>query len=129
MRYVLDASAVLAVLYGEPTTTVLADAINDTPFCSAVNLAEIASKLSRNGDGERIAPLLDELTLAIVPLTEEFAMAAGELEPVGRRLGLSLADRCCLATAAAFDAVALTTDRAWLELPSVVADRVRCVRA
>jgi len=40
-----------------------------------------------------------------------------EIRTLTRPLGLSLADRAYLATAIRMDAVALTADRVWAELP------------
>lgn len=96
---------------------------------SASNHAEVISKLIRLGaDPDSLDDLAERSNVNVIPLTQELAAMAGELEPIGRPLGLSLADRCCLATAAAFDAAVLTTDRAWLKLPSPYRERVVCVR-
>ena len=129
MRTVLDASAVIAAFRDEPATIDLAGAIEDGSFMSASNLAEVAGWLARSGDADQIRHIAETANVAVVPLLEELALRAGELEPMGRPFGLSLADRCCLATAEAFDAQVLTTDRAWLELPSPWRERVVYVRA
>lgn len=128
MRVVLDASSVLAMLLGEPVTDDVDAAIDEGCFMSAVNMAEVATKLHRRWHGGLASGVADQFNLAVVPLTEDIALRAGALEPVTRRLGLSLADRCCLATCEAIDAIALTTDRAWLELPAAWSARIRVVR-
>ena len=116
-------------MFDEPTTDNLVAAISNGSFLSSANLAEIATKLVRRDAEELIEGVVATCNAAVVPLTEDIALMAGELEAIGRPLGLSLADRCCLATAAAFDATILTTDRAWLQLPEPWPSRIEIVRA
>jgi PIN domain nuclease of toxin-antitoxin system len=59
--------------------------------------------------------LLDDL-LRVEPLDTEDALKIAQLRPATRGVGLSLADRACLALASRFGLPALTTDRAWLGL-------------
>ena len=128
MAVVLDASAIIAVLRGEPVTGELLASIDEGALVSAVNAAEVSTWFVRNGDADLARSFVDATHVAVVPLLEDQAIRAGELEAMGGPLNLSLADRCCLATAEAFDARVLTTDRAWLELPSPWRERVVCVR-
>lgn len=44
------------------------------------------------------------------------ALAAGQLRPVTRKLGLSLGDRACLATALLTKYRVLTADKTWAKL-------------
>ena len=62
----------------------------------------------------------------MVDFNEEMAFEAGKLRPVTRKLGPSLGDRACLATAKVLNLPAVTTDRAWLKLRAKV--KIRCVR-
>jgi PIN domain nuclease of toxin-antitoxin system len=128
MRHLLDASAVLAHMYGEPLAPEVDAARGEGCFIASINLAEVCRRLGRDGHEEVARSVADQFNAAIVPLTEEIALRAGELAHAFRRYGLSLADACCLATAESFDAVALTTDHAWTKLPRTWSGRVRLVR-
>ena len=111
--YVLDASALLCLIFQEPGAGRV-EACLPGARIGAVNLAEVIGKLIDLGvDGAAAARELAELDLEIVPLDRRQAETAGYLRATTRGLGLSLGDRCCLALAATLDAAALTTDRAW----------------
>jgi PIN domain nuclease of toxin-antitoxin system len=116
---VLDASAVLALLYQEPGGQAVAAHLPGA-LISAVNLSEVAAKLADDsippGD---IAVTLGGLGLDVQPFDAAMAVAAGLLRPATRHLGLSLGDRACLALAQSVQGVALTTDRAWSRFAGV----------
>jgi ribonuclease VapC len=115
-QYVLDASALLAVMLGEPG----ADAVNavlDRAKIGAVNLSEVVAKLQERGvPDDAIGLSLADLDLPVVPFDKDQAMCAGKLRLATRSAGLSLGDRACLAVADSLDAVAITTDQAWTKL-------------
>lgn len=111
--YVLDASALLCLINGEPGAERV-ESVLSSSVISTVNLAEVASKLNEIGaDADSTRVLLAPLHLAIVPFDDNAAYAAGALRTPTRGQGLSLGDRACLALAASRGAVALTTDKAW----------------
>ncbi|MBI4915000.1 MAG: type II toxin-antitoxin system VapC family toxin [Acidobacteria bacterium] len=113
---VVDASALLALLGQEPGWEVVAKSIPGA-FVSAVNLAEVASKLAEHGMPEdEIRQALGGLGLEVVAFGEEMAIAAGVLRPRTKSAGLSLGDRACLALAYELKLPAYTTDQAWSEL-------------
>ena len=60
----------------------------------------------------------------VVPFDEMQAWDAGRLRPYTRALGLSVADRACLALARTLDLPVLTGDRAWTSLDVGVDIRV-----
>lgn len=115
---VLDASAFLCLLQGEPGADTVRRAIRTADaVMSAVNLAEVASKLAERGSApDEIAEAVAEVGIEIVPLDETLAMDVGMLRPLTRAAGLSLGDRACLATARRMGARALTTDGGWAGL-------------
>jgi PIN domain nuclease of toxin-antitoxin system len=107
---------VLAVLRGEAggnrVVAVLADSI-----VSAVNLAEVQTKLVIGGMGEAFAwSQIVMLGLQSVPFDDALACVAGSLVRATRPLGLSLGDRACLALAMERNATVYTADRAWKNL-------------
>ena len=114
--FVLDASALLCLINGEPGAERVAGVLSAAAI-SAVNLAEVASKLNELGaDADTARALLAPLHLAVVPFDEGAALATGALRAATRGRGLSLGDRACLALATRRAAVALTTDKAWADL-------------
>ena len=114
--YVLDASALLALMLGEDGADAV-HAVLARAQIGAVNLSEVVAKLQERGvPDEIIDQSLVDLDLQVVPFNREQAMRAGKLRILTRRAGLSLGDRACLATAAALGAVAITTDQAWARL-------------
>lgn len=123
---VLDASALLALLDGEPGQEVVASLVPGAVI-GTVNLAEVVGKLAGRGMPQaEIREALDGLALEVYPANEEHAYTTGMLQPSTRELGLSLGDRACLAVALTLDAPAYTADRAWAELDGVV--EVRLIR-
>ncbi|XHX76333.1 MAG: type II toxin-antitoxin system VapC family toxin [Stenomitos frigidus ULC029] len=116
MTVVLDASALLAYLKGEPGSDVVDNVLAESVM-SSVNWAEVVQKsiaASVNVDG-----MLDDLQalgLIMEPFTPEDGEMAGRLWEQTRQYGLSLGDRACLSLGLRLDASVLTADRAWASL-------------
>jgi PIN domain nuclease of toxin-antitoxin system len=111
-EFVLDASALLAMLQSEPGNARVLE-ILDRCVMHTVNVAEVIGKLVRSGVPlERTEAMLDELHLSTEPRLDE-AGKCGGLLGTRRDLGLSLGDCVCLTTAACAGAVAVTADRRW----------------
>lgn len=115
--YVLDASAILALIYGEPGAERVTVALEQGAAISAVNWSEVAAKLTEGNFARgEIEEMLSVLKIEVVAFDEQAAFDAGLLRPATRARGLSLGDRACLALAERLGAPALTTDRAWQQL-------------
>lgn len=113
---VLDASAVLALLHGEPGAALVAGVVHDA-LISAVNLGEVVGELAEAGVPEAgIRAAVAGLGVRVVPLDEAQAMDVGLLRVATRPAGLSLGDRACLALARRAGAEAWTADAAWGQL-------------
>lgn len=123
---VLDASALLALLFAEPGAEQVAEAIASGAVASTVNLSEVAAVLSRRGRDARrlIGSVTDQIEVSVFEVSD--ALAAAELIKPTSSAGLSLGDRTCLALAARLRLPALTADRAWLSVSGPVI--VRCIR-
>lgn len=113
---VIDASALLAYLQDEPGGSRVGDCL-DGALLSSVNLSEVIQKAAQFGaDTAGLATDLAEIGICLEPFTLDQAEIAAGLWPTTRKLGLSLADRACLALAIDYDAQVLTTDKAWRDL-------------
>lgn len=118
--FVLDASAVLALIRGEPGAGVVS-AVLPRARIHAVNIAEVVKKLVEvQVPSAEIETSLDELQ---VPVIEEFtvkqALSVGKLAAAGRKYGLSLGDCTCLGAAKWNDSTAVTAERRWAQMPDV----------
>jgi PIN domain nuclease of toxin-antitoxin system len=124
IRAVVDASAVLALINRESGWE-RAEVEMSAGAISAVNLTEVVTKLLLIGaTSEQVEEAWSALNLQIEPLDTARAVAAGLLVLRTRRLGLSLADRACLALAIELNIPAVTADRAWSKLDLPVEIRV-----
>jgi len=112
-RFVLDASALLVLLGGEPGSAEV-EARLAACAMSAVNLSEVVGKLAERGMPDReIEDALGSLGLEIHDFDAEAAFAAGKLRRSTRQKGLSLGDRACLALGIRLGVPILTSDRSW----------------
>lgn len=122
MTAVLDASALLALLKGEPGAERVAEALERGAYLSAVNLAEVLSKLADWGEDPAEAQARMEqvgllgAAVEVLPFTGEDALEVARLRALTRAYGLSFGDRACLALARRLGLPALTAERAWAEL-------------
>ncbi|MCY4152444.1 MAG: type II toxin-antitoxin system VapC family toxin [Aestuariivita sp.] len=110
---IIDASALLALLQGEPGSKQVANALEQGSI-SAANLSEVATKLIQaDVPDKEVVSTLRSLNLHIVSVDEDTALLAGRLAKVTRQFGLSLGDRICLATAILHKEPAITADSEW----------------
>jgi ribonuclease VapC len=112
--YVLDASAVLAVLNSELGVERVVPLLAESVI-SAVNLAEVVGKLTDYGlSDEDVKQAIAVLGLEeVIPFDEAQALEAGAFRRTTRHLGLSLGDRACLALARSRRLPCLTAEAAW----------------
>lgn len=115
-NYVLDASAILALLNNEPgsdrVTNVLTAAV-----ISSVNLSEVVARLADSGMSKtEVREVISTLGLDVIHFDTEMAYRAGMLRPLTRQAGLSFGDRACLALGESLGLPVLTTDRTWADL-------------
>ena len=116
---VLDSSAVLALLLGEPGAETVTSTLPGA-LLSAVNCAEVVTKL-----GERGMPVaearaaIEAIGAELVGFDTDQACLAGEFRGATRSAGLSLGDRACLALARLRGLRAMTADAAWARVPGL----------
>lgn len=118
MTAVLDASALLAFLQGEPGADVVEACLVEGAACSAANWSEVAQKVLAAGrDWPLARSLLFSYALQVEPVTQ--ADAEWGAQRWRRGEGLSLADRLCLAVGARLGDDAWTTDTGWGDGPGI----------
>lgn len=115
---VLDASAILALVGEEPGAEAVARIIANC-IVSTVNGSEAIAKLVERGVPSDVAEeIIFGLPFELVDFDRPLAAAAGRMWPRGRRAGLSLGDRACLALAEAKSLPAVTADTQWRRFES-----------
>lgn len=115
MTAVLDASAVLALIYREPGHEQVAEALPGAVL-SAVNYAEVIQKLAQHGHPSPVeaADVVRSLGSTVMAVDADDAVRAARMWPATRPAGLSLGDRFCLAVAAGVpNGRVVTADRRW----------------
>ena len=125
---VLDSSALLAYLRAEPGGDHVGVALKQSTAITAVNWAEVLSKLvdfgyDASAAGERFRDRGLGSAITIWPFDERFARVVASLRDQTRPFGLSLGDRACLALALLLKVPILTADRKWSQLKIRVALR------
>ena len=114
--YLLDASALLAAIHNEQGGDSVQQRIEES-VVSSVNWSEVLQKLERAGaDSQTIATALQALGLEVIDFNETDARIAAKLWPLTKALGLSLADRACLASGQRLKLIVVTADKAWKAL-------------
>ena len=119
---VLDASALLALVYDEAGADRVEQVIRGGALISTINWAETLSRLAERGEPvdagvPRLKAQVDAIgTLTIWPYDEAQAVETARLRVRTKALGLSLADRACLALGRLQHLPVITTDRAWRSL-------------
>lgn len=112
-EFVLDASAILAVLRKEPGADTVVPHLNSARV-STVNCAEVLAKALDAGiDVHTTQRIFDELGIERVPFDDRQAAVTARLRALTKTIGLSLGDRACLALATVANLPVLTCDRKW----------------
>jgi len=123
---VLDTSAVIAFLRKEPGGDLIAPILRGARL-STVNFCEIIGKAKDiNIAQDLAASTLARLGLQTVPFEDTHAFAAAGLREPTRSLGLSLADRACLALGLLLQCPVYTSDRRWKD--AAIAVDIRLIR-
>ena len=124
--YVLDASALLALLNRESGADVVGPLV-DRSVISSVNWTEVLQRAMALGmEVGDVREHLEALGLGLLPFTPVDAELTARLWAISRQVGLSLGDRACLSLAQRLGLPALTADRSWAALDLEV--EVRLIR-
>lgn len=127
---ILDASAILAYLHGEPGWQAVEPTILDgSAHASPVNVAEALGKLIDRGvPADDAEASLGTLDLKPLPFAAHEAAETARLRLQTRSRGLSLGDRACLATARLHGLTVITADRVWLDFADSLRLNIQCIR-
>lgn len=121
---VLDSSALLAMLFGEPGGDLVRASVS-TSAMSAANLAEVVTKLVARGADENLAMrTAQESEVEVVAVDQRQAESAGLMHARTRSLGISMGDAFCLVLGETLGAPVLTTDRRLSEVAAGVEVRL-----
>jgi PIN domain nuclease of toxin-antitoxin system len=114
----LDASTILAIILGEAGSQEAVSLLNGANI-STVNQSEVLRKLVDGGlsisDAKRE---FDRFELSCINFDQQQSVEAARLRPLTRHLGMSFADRACLALAGIKNWPVYTADRRWSEFNS-----------
>ncbi len=115
-KWLIDASALLAAIHNEKGGDLVEKNI-DHCVISAVNWSEVLQKLERAGiNSAQVESALKALGLEVLDFTDEDAHIASKLWKSSKTLGLSLADRACLATGIRLNTKVITADKVWAKM-------------
>jgi len=115
-RPVIDTSAIMAILLGEPGQDAAARLLPGG-ILSAVNLVEVLTKcFERAVPAEMAQTYIRYANIEVVPFDAKQALISADLFAGAKKGVLSLGDRACLATAISLGATVVTADRIWAEL-------------
>ncbi|MFC1758592.1 type II toxin-antitoxin system VapC family toxin [Planctomycetota bacterium] len=115
MKWVIDASTVLAVCQQEPGADQASQQMRHG-LISTVNLSEVYQKSMTFGKLPIAEAIIHTAGLKVVEFNELQARHAAELASQTKSMGISFADRACLSLGTIEELPVLTGDRRWLEL-------------
>lgn len=130
MMYVMDASALLALMQGERGSDVVDELIQDQEcIASSVNIAEVGTRLIDKGLAPaQLARTLQQLDVQPIDFDLEQATLCASLRLSTKHVGLSLGDRACLALTQLVKGTAVTADSAWTDVADAVGVKVQMIR-
>lgn len=130
MLYVMDASAILALMQAEKGWEVVDDLIREQQcVASCVNIAEVGTRMIDKGLApSQLERTLKETDIQPVDFDLEQSTLCAELRLSTKFAGLSLGDRACLALTKLMGGTAVTSDRAWLDIAEITQIKVLLIR-
>jgi ribonuclease VapC len=116
MRAILDASALLALVFDEAGAEFVA-AEARTSCILSVNFSEVVQRvIAIDGNPDRAEEAVDLLGIEVVPFDRRLARLTAELREKTSFMGASFADLACLALGLASGAHILSSDPDWRRL-------------
>lgn len=116
IKYVIDTSALLALIQGEKGSDTIVAALPDA-IMSSVNIAEAATVLMRNQFNKvETTKLINSLIKDSIVFDQEQAFETANIKAQTKLNGLSLGDCACLSLAKLKNLPVLTADKIWSKL-------------
>lgn len=116
MSTILDASALLALIFDEPGADIVAEHVRGSRLL-AINFAEVIQRvIAIDGNPARAEEAIDRLEIIVVPFDRGLARLTAELRERTAFMGASLADRACLAFGLLVGLPILSSDKDWGKL-------------
>jgi ribonuclease VapC len=130
MIHVMDASAILAILRGEPGCDYVQELLESEECAiSSVNMAEVGSKLIDYGlPPEEFPRIARQLQIDIIDFNTEQSIQSAQIRKITRSTGLSLGDRACVALTQLMQGCVVTSNRAWLDIEEITQIKVLMIR-
>jgi ribonuclease VapC len=130
MIHVMDSSAILAILRGEPGCDYVQELLqSEECSISSVNMAELGSKLIDYGlPPEEFPRIARQLQIDIIDFNTMQSIQSAQIRKITRSAGLSLGDRACVALAQLMQGCVVTSDRAWLDIAETTQIKVLMIR-
>ncbi len=125
---VVDASAVMALMLGEPGADIVIDAVRGS-LMSAVNVSECCARgVERGAKAQDVLSIIQGFDVQVVPFDLVHALETAELREPTRSLGASLGDRACMALGRRHGLAILTGDRRLAGVDPSLGIDVRLIR-
>jgi ribonuclease VapC len=130
MIHVMDSSAILAILRGEPGCDYVQELLQSEECAiSSVNMAEVGSKLIDYGlPPEELPRIARQIQIDIIDFNTDQSIQSAQIRKITRSTGLSLGDRACVALAQLMQGCVVTSDRAWLDIAEITQIKVLMIR-
>jgi len=128
MSAVVDASATMALMLGEPGADLVRDIVRGS-LMSAVNVSECCARgVERGASADTVLSILTMYEIVVVPFDLPLALEAARLREPTRGQGASLGDRACLALGGTRNLPIYTGDRRLAEVGPTLGIDVRLIR-
>ncbi len=128
MTVVVDASAIMAVMLGEPGAEEVLAVVRRS-LMSAINVSECCARgVERGASANEVMSIIHSCEVQVLPFDLEDALAAAQLREPTRAIRASLGDRACLALGRRHDVPVLTGDRRLAEIDPALGIAIRLIR-
>jgi ribonuclease VapC len=130
IKYVVDASALLAVVLNEPYPEDLLDVFSES-IITTINLTEVLTVLARkypSSDPEQIWSMVSNFIQHHYDVDSILAKKVLEISNVANDSGLSLGDKFCLALGSYLHLPIYTGDHVWKQLETELNVKINLIR-
>ncbi len=128
MTTVVDASAIMALMLGEPGAEKVLAVVRRS-LMSAVSVSECCARgVERGASADEVLAIVHGYEVQVRPFELDDALEAARLREPTRAIGASLGDRACLALRRRYGLQVLTGDRRLAEIDPGLGIDIRLIR-